>query len=353
MNDRASAMPPVHFIGPEDRVSLDKSEAMATICTVVSEESASPPNQQPPPQPPAVSKRGSKQFLGQVWDGVRERLRIKRDPAPEKKQPAALPPDDRPSRDEIFANYQQLVASGFFSSHAIQSTRQPGPTRPSTSTGGPSSSAHPRPAPQWPLPQPPLTPNRSRPSSPIRSPASASSRGTKRAVEQDDDEDDDQLKNHKKLRKTASATRDMAIPKLRSSSRLAAARRSVSTAAAPAPAPAPTRNVSAAAPRETNKLTKRVLGRLPLQVPDRASSAARRKVRETQRPVLDNNSQPARVLRPRRSAAEPLRVRPDANRGIPSVPDIPAKFTYGEDRENDGPWRGLRRGNANASFYNP
>jgi hypothetical protein len=37
-----------------------------------------------------------------------------------------------------------------------------------------------------------------------------------------------------------------------------------------------------------------------------------------------------------------MRIVPDANRGIPHVPAIPEKFTYGEDRENGGPWRGLR-----------
>ncbi|KAH7040503.1 uncharacterized protein B0I36DRAFT_357793 [Microdochium trichocladiopsis] len=34
---------------------------------------------------------------------------------------------DRPSREEILESYQQLMASGFFQAHAIQSTRQPGP----------------------------------------------------------------------------------------------------------------------------------------------------------------------------------------------------------------------------------
>ncbi|KAH8164487.1 hypothetical protein CIB48_g3761 [Xylaria polymorpha] len=35
---------------------------------------------------------------------------------------------DRPSREEILASYNQLVASGFFQSHAIQSTRHAAPT---------------------------------------------------------------------------------------------------------------------------------------------------------------------------------------------------------------------------------
>ena len=383
MNDRASAAPPVHFIGLQHCVPFDRPDVVATIRPVTSH-GPNPPSpqfqeQQQPPLP-AAGKRGSKQFLGQVWDGVMDKLRIKRDTAPEKKQPQQQPPaaatqqDDRPSKDEVYANYQQLLASGFFSSHAIQSTRQPGPhARPSTSAGRPSS-AHPHSAcsglapPQWPLPQGPLTPTSARASSPIRSPTSASSRGTKRAVQHDEDnhDDHDQPKSHKKLRKTASSvTRDMAMPRFRSSSRLTSSR-SFSNATGSI------RNVSAAqgqtaagAPREVNKLAKRVLGRLPLHVPDRGSSA-RRNLSETfgiGKLQPSSSSQdgasgtpaavaatPDRALRPKRSTAgEPLRVRPNANRGIPSVPDIPAKFTFGEDRENDGPWRGLRR-HGNTSF---
>ncbi|KAK9417483.1 hypothetical protein SUNI508_08634 [Seiridium unicorne] len=35
--------------------------------------------------------------------------------------------NDRPSRDEIMASYNELMATGFFKAHAIQSTRQPAP----------------------------------------------------------------------------------------------------------------------------------------------------------------------------------------------------------------------------------
>ena len=45
---------------------------------------------------------------------------------------------DRPSREEILQSYHQLMASGFFKAHAIQSTRQPPPgsrTRPSSRHG--------------------------------------------------------------------------------------------------------------------------------------------------------------------------------------------------------------------------
>jgi hypothetical protein len=58
---------------------------------------------------------------------------------------------------------------------------------------------------------------------------------------------------------------------------------------------------------------------------------------------VEEQSLNTRVLRMRKSANEGLSVAPDTNLGIPKVPAIPAKFTYGEDRENTGPWRGLRR----------
>ncbi|KAI1857992.1 hypothetical protein JX265_011022 [Neoarthrinium moseri] len=52
--------------------------------------------------------------------------------------------DDRPSREEILQSYNQLMATGFFKAHAIQSTRQPGP--------GPQNAR--KPAPLSPIPSP-------------------------------------------------------------------------------------------------------------------------------------------------------------------------------------------------------
>ena len=405
MNDRASAAPPTHFIGPEAFADADddhrraagaqrgprarasaralrtkpslglrvapgggggvKQVPLSTVRPVVAEEATRGKQEKTEvkqSQEQKKEKRSSK--LGQVWSDLRSTFRIKKDPvAPSTALPTTKAPSmdtDRPSKDEVYASYQHLVASGFFSSHAIQSTRQPAPPgviqRPSTSQAN-------GPAPQWPLPQLPLTPNKSRPSSPVKSPASASSRGTKRAKDDGSDEDEDP--QAKKPRKTVSTPRDLAVPKKRSSSRL----RSVSNRNFSG------RHVSAGAQkmdgeaREPKKLTKRALDRLPAAaVPDRGSSAAgravgRRNVSDMIPPAraihVDGSE---RVLRPRRSAADVktsgmgggrsstddggggsgLRVKPDANRGIPVVPGIPAKFTYGEDRENNGPWRGLR-----------
>jgi hypothetical protein len=490
MNDRASAAPPVHFIGTEERLLLQEyqekrqqkhlsdatidlaklASAAAASATTTTVRPVSEEKPRPPQQPAVVGKRGSKQFLGHVFGGFMEKLRGKRDAAAsgassdEESQRKRKKSGDgkdkdkdnqdmnregdsvaavlkgsegvmetydqlvaagffsrastpasaslaaatlqmgtetasgttcRPSRDEVMESYQRLVASGFFASHAIQSTRQPAPggmtKRPSTAVGssGP---------PQWPLPSASgmqderlLTPDRARRhASPFRSPGSASSRGTKRAAIDDDDENNgtgntrvpsavptagevnsgaaqhlQQAK--KKIRKTASTSHDIAVPKLRtasSSRRALLTRRSFSNAFAQSQAQAQQSQVAAPVPlvqqrgplqppqqREPNRLAKRVLGKL--QVPDRGSSSSaasppargRRNVSESHHNPFMPTAPPAhRVLRPRRSAAEPLRVRPDANRGIPTVPDVPSKFTFGTDRENDGPWRGLRRG---------
>lgn len=346
MNDRASAVPPTHFLEPsqiaslEAPVPLEKTGAVAAVVESPQKPPPAPTHQKPP------SKRGN--LFGQVWDGVRGRLRFRKDPEEEK--PAAATArrkpdaDERPTREDVMANYHQLVASGFFTSHAIQSSRQPGPPQrhpppPPPHGAHPATAAEP---PQWPLaphraPPPPPEPAAVRPSSPVlRSPASASSRGTKRAAapaSADDDDDDDAL-TPRKLRKSAS--RDIALPKLRSiaSRRAILGRRSFSTAGtAPTADSTPRGSVDAPRPREPNKLTKRGPR---LQVPERGASARRN--------VSEGSRVPGatRVLRPRKSA-EPLSVKPDSNRGIPSVPQVPVKFTYGEDRENEGPWRGLRR----------
>lgn len=460
MNDRTSAAPPAQFLGPDEIAVLERP-VPSSLPRPVSDDWAD-----------KQVKRG--RLLGQVWDGVRGRLRFRKDGEDERgsrrrersrkrdqseqrggererddrygeEKPVEEPQrDEMPSREEILANYHHLMASGFFSSHAIQSTRQPPPgsaqssgyssSRSSVQSPTPASSASilgalsgapppqnpaprapvsrapaswapspssnpsspsksrrlqktytpqhdpqaatyeelvacgffspPAPAsvpPQTPrgaapsptvptgrnsrdylqLPQPArkssrsrsLTPSAPRVHSPIQSPASASSRGTKRAAAEpaSDDEDDEVPRDpptpKKKLRKSAS--RDITIPKLRSvaSRRTLLSRRSVS---------GPHGSI-----KEHNTLARRVLGRLPggsgrssFDLPDRRTeAAARRSVDESRQPLQE--VQHSRVLRSRRSVAEALHVVPNVNRGIPKVPNIPEKFTiYDQDAEN-------------------
>ncbi|KHN98251.1 uncharacterized protein MAM_04012 [Metarhizium album ARSEF 1941] len=337
MRDRASAAPPVHFLGPQEREALGRP----------------------------------------VWEGVRGRLRLRggrdaddgeRERERERERQRArrhAGGDERPPRDQVLASYQQLVASGFFSSHAVQSARHGAPPppgcRPSTSHGAPGASV-------------------------------ASSRGTKRAAESpvpsvcgdgeherderderddehDDGEDESTLAHRflpKRLR--VAAARDISLPKLRS----VASRKHLRAAVASARG-----NVSGDAhegggkDREPNKLTKRVLwahhhhhhrqqqqqqqqqqhhegvplARASLDALPRGrgsgdvQGSTARKIR---RPTSARNLRSAGTRE--RDGDGGLRVVvPDVNRGIPIVPDIPVKFTYGEDRENGVPWRGLRR----------
>ncbi|KAM0430469.1 hypothetical protein ACHAPT_005816 [Fusarium lateritium] len=477
MNDRTSAAPPAQFLGPDEIAALERP---------VPSSARSQPRPVSDDWADKQVKRG--RLLGQVWDGVRGRLRFKKDGEDERgsrrrersrkrdqeeqrgrqreredrsreEKPVEEPQrEEMPSREEILANYHHLMASGFFSSHAIQSTRQPPPgsaqssshssvqpptpassasilealsraptpqaptpraptpqnlaprattsraptprapapraPTPTVTPASPSKSRHlhkhhsppqhdpqaatyeelvacgffsppapaavPPPTPKGAAPaptvptgrtsrdflQPPqptrrssrsVTPSASRAPSPIQSPASASSRGTKRAAvdSASDDEDDDEARDpptpNKKLRKSAS--RDIAIPKLRNvaSRRAILSRRSVS-------------GPHGSSSKEHNTLARRVLGRLPggngrssFDSPDRRTEAAARRSADNPRQPLQE-VQHSRVLRSRRSAADPLGVVPNANRGIPKVPNIPEKFTiYDEDAENIAP----------------
>ncbi|KAG8423197.1 hypothetical protein J3458_000112 [Metarhizium acridum] len=197
MKDRVSAAPPVHFLGPQEREVLERPAYTERSAFAAFEPANFGGREERQPQPRLTARKSTTKMniLGQVWEGVCGRLRLRRDAddkekAREKKDPASSDAqDDRPSRDQVFASYQQLVASGFFSSHAIQSTRHGPPPncRPSTSHGAPARNAgNP---PQWPLAPRPLTPQ-SQPKAQepapqtVYSPASvASSRGTKRAAE--------------------------------------------------------------------------------------------------------------------------------------------------------------------------
>ncbi|KPM40375.1 hypothetical protein AK830_g6178 [Neonectria ditissima] len=195
MNDRTSAAPPVHFLEPGEREALELP-AMRSHPRPVSDDWAD-----------KQVKKG--RLLGQVWDGVRGRLGLKREPDDEKgsrkrersrkgdrdenrrdrssasdrsrhrdrsrgrerksddrtkgdqeEAQKEAQKDEMPTREEILANYHHLVNSGFFTSHAIQSTRQPPPGSASSSAqdGASSASSVSRAPPRSYTPQPPPPP---------------------------------------------------------------------------------------------------------------------------------------------------------------------------------------------------
>ncbi|KAK2033457.1 hypothetical protein LX32DRAFT_89979 [Colletotrichum zoysiae] len=181
MNDRASAAPPIDFLGPEDSTEIARRFHMdfyveAPDAGVFSPERLQrqqqyhqPLHQQSQPllhQPtvtygdvkrPSSSSDSNASKKG-FWGGLREKLSFVRDKGA--KRPLSLdskllaqeggpggsgsdgqvgtgaPPSvaGMPSREEIMASYQQLMKDGFFDAHAIRSTRQPPPPsiRPST-----------------------------------------------------------------------------------------------------------------------------------------------------------------------------------------------------------------------------
>ncbi|QPH05896.1 hypothetical protein C2857_003977 [Epichloe festucae Fl1] len=341
MRDRASAAPPLQFLDPSERVLMVPFCATGTDAAAAVGGSGGGGG--------AEEKRRSSKMktniFGQMWEGVRGRLRIRRDEDKDKgeEEEEEEEEEQRPTRDQVLANYHQLVASGFFSSHAIQSTRHgpPPPPRPCTSRGPP-----PPTPPQWPLapavPVPGMMPDddddddddkkmtgHASPRAEVCSPASvaSSSRGTKRAAagpppgdgegegeaDRDDEGGDEATRAHrflpKRLRRTAPRDRDrdiVSLPRLRG-----VASRNKGAHDAPAQAPR--------------------AGRGPTDHDDVASSSLGRKIKRPAR---------ARNLRTRAAAGgssgEPLSVMPDANRGIPRVPAVPAKFTYGEDGREIG-----------------
>ncbi|KAG5987391.1 hypothetical protein E4U54_005010 [Claviceps lovelessii] len=484
MNDRASAAPPLQFLDPSERAALEKPvvwesqtgryfarRPQAETLDLIGREAPWAASANPTATAAAAGgedKRSSKMgILGQMWEGVRGKLRLRRDDEKEKASFRDYYHDDdddddddddndddndrrryglrnsrdrgpqrgseqRPSREQVLASYHQLVASGFFSSHAIQSTRF-GPPRPKTSHGHDGATP-----PQWPLTPAipaasqataaPSTPIQTCRSSEVCSPVSAaSSRGTKRAAadsssvcakeaagddKQDDDakdgpehengtrnhdshkHDDDEAEDDatlahrflpKRLRQTAS--RDISLPKIRSAasrkhlrSAVAAARKGLSTSAAVTTGARYAANDGdvdmdalpnshAQRPdgdglfRNTPRSEAHAVSS-PGCPPSSPSSPSCRKIKRPARArslkargeiagdgAAKGNGAPVSapampLFGPARAETlpPPLRVVPDANRGIPNVPIIPVKFTYGEDRENGSPWRGLRRG---------
>ncbi|KAL6892375.1 hypothetical protein GGI43DRAFT_386869 [Trichoderma evansii] len=449
MNDRVSAVPPDQFLGPGEIEALERpleveleqhqynlrnavrrsQDTQRQLQLWLSQAPSIAPSVAPSVAPStSTSSPLKKGMLGKVWDGVRGRFQLKKDtPSPEQKKKVDLPPkkpataniyDDRPTREEALASYHLLVESGFFTSHAIQSTRQPPPPgfvkqRPATSashqllTVSTTLATPPRapqplqdppslpPPPKFPLNTTPKTPKTPRSTRSNRTslgamtPASADSRGTKRTVnestnndilihqdERDDrDERDEKDKPEvprearKKIRKSTS--KDFTIPVLRavkSRRKLTGSRstRRKSQGNAALPPVVIHHYHSHSASSRDSKHSKRS-SHLLCAAPSSAGSSPRSSIDSTSSwresgdsvysvRAIGSGSKSSRALRPRKpaakagatskadaDAAEALKVVPNANRGIPGVPSIPAKYTFGEDRENGLAWRGARR----------
>lgn len=441
MNDRASAAPPVQFLTNDENVppttyfedfqpqlhhNIKRKPVPSTKSTTTTIRAIRDDESEdlvPKPKEKTAAKKSSRIF-GQVWDGVFGMLSGKgSESSGRKKTPSMMSTastattgstgnksardskevkledlrlklqqndsnSSRPSKEDVLQSYNELVASGFFSSHAIQSTRHSRPgTAKSTAAPAPfSGETRPTQPPQWPLSTPSKQQAQSKKQilqqhqphvlSPIpMTPGSAGSRGKKRAAAEDHDDDGYGGDDHdqaatprsasKKLRKSASRDVSGAGPRLRSvGSRRILSRRSFSgitskltNTASPSQQSSPQAVVTVRGPllpqTSPSKLTKRpppsTTGRptvrAPLPIPGRSSSASYRTQQGFDAGDAGSHID-ARVLRPRRSAltgTEARSVVPDVDMGIPGVPAIPPEFTYGEDRVVGGPWRGLRR----------
>ncbi|KAM0272901.1 hypothetical protein ACHAQH_008505 [Verticillium albo-atrum] len=397
MNDRASAVPPLSFIGSEAdferRIRLDypgRQGAVSALGGPVQQQQQQQQIYTQQDQRPAsaagsfIGANGKKGF----WGGLKEKFSFSRDRNVNgTKRPVSLdaktttpagmagfPGLDMssdgkmPSREEIARNYDQLMQNGFFASHAIQSTRQPPPGAvPRASAPSTSASAHPTAGPsfasrmaahqeqqhqeqeQWPL-----------------SANASPSRGTKRNHSQDDDNDDD-ASSFKKLRKSASRIgNELPLHRLRP-------KRShqgpVSSSIPMPPPPAPfgintRRTFSSSSKRETNRLAKRQVSKSAISNPMPIDASTRMSI-DSGAPSFASSgdgqggssfADAMRWSRPSSRSedaaiAAGLRVRPDANRGIPVVPRIPEQYksrpgsAFGEGAENriPQPVQGRRR----------
>lgn len=212
MNDRTSAAPPPHFLGPDTRC---QSSASLPSFPPRSSSSASRTDPEAQLRRPRSASISEKKGLSGLWEGLREKIWGKKRPVsfdgaavprPEVVEEVAGGGENRPTREEMLASYQELMAAGFFQARAIQGTRQPPPGSRPSSRGGfgqayvrPKletiySPRHARPEPEVDLPIQGTTPD-------LRAdPATPDSRGKKRA--HDEEEEKAEEKTVRKLRKT-------------------------------------------------------------------------------------------------------------------------------------------------------
>jgi len=157
MNDRVSAAPPPGFLGGAG--DDDEERRIAAFQRQFRFAPAADHRASWQSAAPSASSSSSAARRG-FWDGVRERLHL--GPAARKGAVETAPPADRPSRDETLANYHELMRAGFFSAHAIQSTRHAPQHRTAPSQNEDSA---PPPPPTW---APPPVPPSSLPPAPPR-----------------------------------------------------------------------------------------------------------------------------------------------------------------------------------------
>ncbi|KAH8888231.1 hypothetical protein GQ53DRAFT_251222 [Thozetella sp. PMI_491] len=174
MNDRVSAAPPPSFLGPEQMAAYERQFYMQPPIHHSLDHGSSAgsglrrPVSATGPSLAHGKKSSTSGFFAPLWDGVKEKLALyrsrssseigtdtmpKEDERDRKRGPTLsapvstgppLPPGEAssqpsgpgfyPSREEVMESYKNLVASGFFNSHAIQGTRHPLP-RAGTSHG--------------------------------------------------------------------------------------------------------------------------------------------------------------------------------------------------------------------------
>ncbi|KAF4123705.1 hypothetical protein GMORB2_6406 [Geosmithia morbida] len=282
-------------------------------------------------------ERSSKQFLGQVWDGVRGVLGLsstKKDSDTASKRssvtsshsasasasaftsaPTSAPQQqyqyqppryqegadiDRPSREEVLASYHSLPRESY-------DAETPGPSRGTKRAAIPAAAA-------------------ASATSTTTMAATAATAGTPEAQEETGGLT---VQPHRKLRKTsASGSRDMSIPKLRRAKRSVSAQQGLT-------GPTALRRSSARLDKHVAAATKRVIPP-PARVhaPPPHAAARYRKPGYYRGGYHEYGDDEVPVVAV--ATARPLRVvRPDVNRGgVPAVPDIPPKFDFGEDDEN-------------------
>ena len=146
MNDRASAAPPLDFLGPNDvaayeRQFYDAEERLRPFSSAGQYQNYGYPQpSQWPHKPGPPSRKGNKI---KFWDGVKEKLHLTRSQSwanigagigkenrlllAQTRTPheTNAPPVGYPTREEVMESYKSLAASGFFESHAIHGTRHP------------------------------------------------------------------------------------------------------------------------------------------------------------------------------------------------------------------------------------
>ncbi|PMB67451.1 hypothetical protein BM221_007119 [Beauveria bassiana] len=337
MNDRASAAPPVHFLGPDALAALEQPASNPRPSHETSSSSSSSSSG-------AWSRKTGSRLFGQVWEGVRGKLRLRpRDTAavdgPDAKK-MTMTSSTMPAPAAVISAATTTTAVTATNAQQHQQQQQQhisiytDPAERDNHNDGP-----------------PASRTRSRlTAAPIDAPGATAAGFQFTGFQSARPSREEVLASYQQLM-AGGFFQANAIPSSRHGRPGSSlpARPVTSHHQPPPPPPPPSSSPPPQWPLTTPHHHHQGFASCPVQSPTSVSSRGTKRAAAPDSDSdesMHDDGDSSSSYKENQAPPHPNTVhddrQPKKRLRIPSVPVIPARFTFGEDRQNNGPWRGLR-----------